>query len=120
VPIYQRNYTWGADKEVKKLIDDIIEFGQEYQDNDRAEYYIGNIIIKNQTRGMITERIIIDGQQRITTSVLILCAIRDIYRDKYPSNDNNNIYQFFNFLVCSPCIVPLINRHMKLCQISRD
>ncbi|CAC9564588.1 hypothetical protein [uncultured Gammaproteobacteria bacterium] len=89
VPIYQRNYTWGADKEVKKLIDDIIEFGQEYQDNDRAEYYIGNIIIKNQTRGMITERIIIDGQQRITTSVLILCAIRDIYRDKYPSNDNN-------------------------------
>lgn len=89
VPLYQRNYTWEADKEVKKLIDDIIEFGQEYQDNDRAEYYIGNIIIKNQTRGMITERIIVDGQQRITTSVLILCAIRDIYRDKYPSNDND-------------------------------
>lgn len=89
VPIYQRNYTWSADKEVKKLIDDIIEFGKEYQDNDRAEYYIGNIIIKNQTRGLVTERIIVDGQQRITTSVLILCAIRDIYRDKYPSNDND-------------------------------
>jgi uncharacterized protein with ParB-like and HNH nuclease domain len=89
VPLYQRNYTWDADKEVKKLIDDIIEFGKEYQENDRAEYYIGNIIIKNQTRGMVTERIIVDGQQRITTSVLILCAIRDIYRDKYPSNDND-------------------------------
>lgn len=89
VPIYQRNYTWDADKEVKKLIDDIIEFGKEYQENDRAEYYIGNIIIKNQTRGMVTERIIVDGQQRITTSVLILCAIRDIYRDTYPSNDND-------------------------------
>jgi len=89
VPIYQRNYTWDSDKEVKKLIDDIIEFGQEYQGNNRVEYYIGNIIIKNQTRGMVTERIIVDGQQRITTSVLILCAIRDIYRDKYPSNDND-------------------------------
>lgn len=88
VPIYQRNYTWSADKEVKKLIDDIIEFGKEYQDNDRAEYYIGNIIIKNQTRGMVTERIIVDGQQRITTSVLILCAIRDIYRNKYLSDEN--------------------------------
>jgi hypothetical protein len=88
VPLYQRNYTWKADKQVKKLIDDIVEFGKEYQGNDRAEYYIGNIIIKNQTRGMVKERIIVDGQQRITTAVLILCAIRDVYRNKYPSTEN--------------------------------
>ena len=88
VPIYQRSYTWEENLEVSKLMNDIIEFGEEYQDNRRAEYYIGNVIIKNQTRGMTTERIIIDGQQRITTAILILCAIRDIYRNKYPSNEN--------------------------------
>lgn len=88
VPIYQRNYTWSASEQVDKLITDVIEFGREYQDNKRAEYYIGNIIIKNQTRGMITERVIVDGQQRITTAVLTLCAIRDIYRNKYMSTDN--------------------------------
>ncbi len=100
VPIYQRNYTWDiSDKksinrtrisigQVEKLIDDILEFGEEYKDNSRAEYYIGNIILKNQDRGMITERIIVDGQQRITTTVLILCAIRDIYKNKYPTEEN--------------------------------
>lgn len=77
VPIYQRSYTWEAHLEVNKLMNDIIEFGEEYQDNHRTEYYIGNIIIKNQTREMITERIVIDGQQRITTTILILCAIRE-------------------------------------------
>ena len=50
IPIYQRSYTWEAEKQVAKLIDDIIEFGIEYKDNNRSEYYIGNIILKNQTR----------------------------------------------------------------------
>ena len=91
IPIYQRTYTWEADNQVNKLIDDIIEFGEEYQDNTRAEYYIGNVIVKNQTRGLITERLVIDGQQRITTSILMLCAIRDIYLHKYISDEGREI-----------------------------
>ncbi len=89
IPIYQRTYTWEAKDQVDKLMDDIIEFGAEYKDNTRAEYYIGNVIVKNQTRGLITERVVIDGQQRITTSVLMLCAIRDIYLHKYISDEGN-------------------------------
>jgi uncharacterized protein YaaW (UPF0174 family) len=91
IPIYQRTYTWEADNQVDKLIDDIIEFGAEYKDNKRAEYYIGNVIVKNQTRGLITERVVIDGQQRITTSILMLCAIRDIYRNKFISDEGDSI-----------------------------
>jgi len=78
IPIYQRSYTWDAKEQVGKLIDDILEFGDEYKDNRRSDYYIGNIIVKNQTRGFQTERVVIDGQQRITTTILILCAIRDV------------------------------------------
>ena len=85
IPIYQRTYTWDAKEHIDKLLDDIKEFGEEYKDNDRAEYYIGNIIIKNQTSGLVTERVVIDGQQRITTTILILCVIRDIHRQKFPS-----------------------------------
>ncbi len=91
IPIYQRTYTWDFDVQVDKLLDDIKDFGNEYKDNNRAEYYIGNIIVKNQTRGMITERVVIDGQQRITTSILILCAIRDIYRRRFSSADGEKI-----------------------------
>jgi hypothetical protein len=98
IPIYQRSYTWDAKTHVDKLLDDIIEFGEEYQANSRAEYYIGNVILKNQTRGMITERLVIDGQQRITTVILTLCAIRDIYRRVHMSEDGertaNNIHKY--------------------------
>jgi uncharacterized protein with ParB-like and HNH nuclease domain len=89
IPIYQRTYTWEAGNQVDKLIDDILEFGDEYKDNTRAEYYIGNVIVKNQTRGLITERVVIDGQQRITTSILMLGAIRDIYLHKFISDEGN-------------------------------
>ncbi len=87
IPIYQRSYTWEAKTQVEKLINDIIEFGEEYKDNSRTDYYIGNIIVKNQTRGFLTERVVIDGQQRITTVILILCAIRDICLYKIKTDD---------------------------------
>jgi uncharacterized protein with ParB-like and HNH nuclease domain len=87
IPIYQRTYTWEASVDVEKLIKDIIEFGIEYKENTNANYYIGNVIVKNQTRAMMVERIVIDGQQRITTTILILCAIRDIYLNKVKTDE---------------------------------
>lgn len=87
IPIYQRTYTWKASIEVDKLIKDIIEFGIEYKENANVNYYIGNIIVKNQSRAMMIERIVIDGQQRITTTVLILCAVRDVYLNKIKTDE---------------------------------
>lgn len=104
IPIYQRSYTWDAKKELEKLIDDILEFGEEYKNNTQSEYYIGNLIIKNQTRDFITEKIVIDGQQRITSTILILCAIRDVclnkiktdYAAKYAFNISKSLYTIDN------------------------
>src|SRR5450830_5401 len=87
IPIYQRIYTWKAKEQVKKLLEDIIEFGEEYKGNLKAEYYIGNVIFKNQIRGFQEERAVIDGQQRITTTILILCAIRDIFLHKTKTDE---------------------------------
>lgn len=87
IPIYQRTYSWEAKVQVEKLIEDIIEFGREYKENTKAEYYIGNVIVKNQVRAFQQERVVIDGQQRITTTILILCAIRDVYVKKIKSDE---------------------------------
>jgi hypothetical protein len=89
IPIYQRTYTWDSKAQVAKLIEDIIEFRREYKDNTKAEYYIGNVIIKAQIRAFQQERVVIDGQQRITTTILILCAIRDVYLNKIKSPEAN-------------------------------
>ncbi|MDA3926545.1 MAG: DUF262 domain-containing HNH endonuclease family protein [Kiritimatiellae bacterium] len=87
IPIYQRSYTWVDKINVEKLINDILEFGMEYKNNSRSDYYIGNLIVKNQTKGFLTERVVIDGQQRITTTILILCAIRDVCIDKIKTDE---------------------------------
>ena len=87
VPIYQRSYTWEAKDQVEKLLNDILEFATEYRGNSNGEYYVGNVILKNQSRGFVTERTVIDGQQRITTTILILCALRDLYLE-HKSNDD--------------------------------
>lgn len=91
IPIYQRTYTWESKNQVEQLLGDIIEFGEEYKDNTRTDYYVGNIIVKNQTRGFLTERVVIDGQQRITTTILILCAIRDVCLDKIKTDEAKQI-----------------------------
>lgn len=73
VPSYQREYVW-EEEQVTEFLNDIYE--EFYSNNSGAvsEYFIGSIIVCNQ-RDSLYE--VIDGQQRITTAYLVLCAIRD-------------------------------------------
>lgn len=71
VPEFQRSYAWTED-EVSQLWDDVIEAIQ----NHRSEYFIGPIVIKND--GGVLE--VIDGQQRLTTTLIIISIIRRILR----------------------------------------
>lgn len=73
VPDYQREYVW-SDREVDQLLDDIYN---EFASNDHprsSEYFIGSIVVLKRPDGTYE---LIDGQQRLTTTFLILCAIRD-------------------------------------------
>ncbi|MCD8887917.1 DUF262 domain-containing protein [Staphylococcus arlettae] len=67
VPIYQRNYSW-RDDNIEALIEDII--------TEDSGYYLGNIIVTERNDNQNSYDII-DGQQRITTLLLILLAIYD-------------------------------------------
>lgn len=66
IPRYQREYSWGKDN-IKTFLSDIKE-----------DYYLGNIIVSYE--GNSTE--IIDGQQRLITTFLILIAIRNLTNDE--------------------------------------
>ena len=63
VPIYQRNYAWGA-MEIEQLIEDI----DSSIDDSNKNYFLGNLIV-NQTDNNVYE--VIDGQQRLTTLFLL-------------------------------------------------
>lgn len=73
VPDYQREYVWKVDDQVEQFLADIdneFEAGAKNQ----SSYFIGSIIIvKNGEKYDV-----IDGQQRLTTIVLMMCAFRDV------------------------------------------
>lgn len=70
VPSYQRNYSW-TDVEVETLMDDLIEY---FKDNKAPYYLLGDVIIV-ASKNKDFDYEIIDGQQRITTLVLIFSAL---------------------------------------------
>jgi hypothetical protein len=97
VPDYQREYVWKADDQVEQFLTDI---DNEYDENaDQQEsYFIGSIIIvKNKNKYDV-----IDGQQRLTTITLTLCAIRDLLSNQeltelqknHLNTVNNLLYSF--------------------------
>lgn len=75
IPDYQRPYAWG-EKECQTLWDDIFTFAfpdNDYSkfDSDNDEYFLGPIVtFKNKSNKLE----VIDGQQRLTTLMLLIRA----------------------------------------------
>jgi uncharacterized protein with ParB-like and HNH nuclease domain len=73
VPEFQRSYAW-TEEEVSQLWDDVVEAIQ----NQKSEYFIGPIVVKISDNHLE----LIDGQQRLTTALIIISIIRRIFRFK--------------------------------------
>ncbi|GAA7105839.1 DUF262 domain-containing protein [Helicobacter pylori] len=75
IPVYQRNYTWKG-KNCKKLLEDIIHISQNKKTHFMGSItYILHLIDDEKSLRQLQEFVIIDGQQRITTLMLLLKAI---------------------------------------------
>jgi hypothetical protein len=74
VPDYQREYVW-TDKEVQQLLEDIDE---QIDAGSDKEYFVGMILVSPGTQKNHFE--IIDGQQRLTTFYLLMCALRHRFK----------------------------------------
>jgi uncharacterized protein with ParB-like and HNH nuclease domain len=70
VPTNQRSYAWEKDQ-ITDFWQDIVGAKQE-----KPEYFIGSIVL-SESEGRSPE--IVDGQQRLATTTMILAAIRDYY-----------------------------------------
>lgn len=74
IPVYQRNYTWNKNKHVKQLLTDI----KSLLNNEKDTHFLGTIVYAVKEGHEITEREIVDGQQRLTTVFLMLYALKNI------------------------------------------
>jgi hypothetical protein len=78
VPDFQREFVWER-SEVERLLQDVHDgfYDEEGQLIQGAEYFLGSIVVYRGKDGTLS---LIDGQQRMTTIYLVLCAIRDLLR----------------------------------------
>lgn len=74
VPDYQREYVW-TDKEVHQLLEDINE---QIDAGSTREYFIGTVLVSPTDQKNHYE--VIDGQQRLTTFFLLLCALKHVFQ----------------------------------------
>lgn len=72
IPVYQRPYSWKKDN-CEQLLNDLRDVYTYHYES----HFFGSIVYVAQEDGDTEERIIIDGQQRLTTVSLILIAIRN-------------------------------------------
>ena len=74
IPVYQRTYSW-TERECRQLWDDILRTGD---DDQIAAHFVGSIVYIEESVYHVTSRsplLVIDGQQRLTTAMLILEAL---------------------------------------------
>ncbi len=75
IPVYQRNYTW-EEENCKKLLQDIVSISQNKKTHFMGSItYILHLIDDEKSLRQLQEFVIIDGQQRVTTIMLLLKVI---------------------------------------------
>lgn len=92
IPRYQRPYSWGED-ELSKLWDDLRE-AQQVEPN----YFLGSIITAKPEE-VNNYLDIVDGQQRLTTLLILLCVCRDLYPDLNAENLEKDPFAVDNSMI---------------------
>jgi uncharacterized protein with ParB-like and HNH nuclease domain len=98
IPPYQRNYEW-KQSTCKVFLEDIAKVADSNVKGVRAEHFFGSIVyvVEESGFGVPSKFVLTDGQQRITTTMLFLMALRDSIQDdsykntiqhKYIQNDS--------------------------------
>lgn len=75
IPRFQRSYSWEQDQ--------ISQFWQDVLDAYGSAYFIGSMVVYEKGRSSVA---VVDGQQRLTTITILLCAIRDAFNSLGETN----------------------------------
>ncbi len=89
IPVYQRNYSWDKDN-CDQLFNDLME-----SLTSGKKHYFGNIVyyaMSTDFASGYSELALIDGQQRVTTIMLLLAALRDLSEDVITKNNIQSTY----------------------------
>ncbi len=114
IPVYQRNYDWLLEN-CDQLFQDLLKLVK----TNGQEHFFGSIVTSNQGDGNSYNRLVIDGQQRLTTiSLLLLAAIKAVEDGKLSISNPSRIDEAKEvFLQAKYCNS---ERKIKLVPIKND
>ena len=81
IPAFQRRYVWKQEEQWEPLWDDVEMLAQSNVDGVHTEAHFMGAIVLQQVQfatGTIQRRIVVDGQQRLTTLQLLIDAIQEV------------------------------------------
>lgn len=82
VPVFQRPYIWTKEEQWEPLWEDISDMADAIIDNGETNrHFMGAIVLQqrfNQIQSIET-RIVVDGQQRLTTLQLLIDAVQEVF-----------------------------------------
>lgn len=81
IPIYQRNYSW-TEEQCRQLWADLLRAGRL---ETVTAHFIGSIVYVERGLSNVVQQealLVIDGQQRLTTSTLLIAALADHFKSK--------------------------------------
>ncbi len=79
IPIYQRPYQW-TEENCEKLLDDLFF---NYEDDKEGDYFCGSLVlVKSDPRSKTEIYDIVDGQQRLSTFILLAKVLATLYSER--------------------------------------
>src|SRR5450755_4940114 len=82
VPLFQRPYTW-AERQWRTLWEDVVSFYGSDPSEKKSTHFMGAVVTM-PARSVpvgVSKFLVIDGQQRLTTISVLMCAVRDNFAD---------------------------------------
>jgi len=116
IPIYQRTYSW-TDKECRQLWSDILRTGS---NSAISVHFIGSIVYIEAGLSQVSHQsplLVIDGQQRLTTVMLLLAALATALAETEPV-DGFSARKLRNYYLLNP--EETGERHYKLLLSQTD
>ena len=79
VPLFQRDYNWKKDH-IEEFWDDLWKHWDDWRNRreERIPYYFGSVMLVNEDERNFRFKVV-DGQQRMTTSMVFFIALRDFF-----------------------------------------
>ena len=86
VPLYQRTYSW-TPKQLGRMWTDVVDLSEARVTDSQTTHFTGSLVLSTGGIGPGgAEFLVVDGQQRLTTLSVLICALRDHIQKTEPGS----------------------------------